>query len=446
MKQEETIYTEEIKKEETIPAEEPAGESAPEAENSAPEAEKPVPEAEEAAAPEGKKKQKKEKAKKEKKPKEKNEKAPKAPGEKKGLFGAKKPKKEKKAPREPREPRQKKKGSAVTTVLLVLIMIAGLGLILYPTFSDYWNSFHQSRAIAGYAEAVAEIDDDQYKEMLDEAVRYNRDLRFAVSRFKPSAEDTKRYNSILNVSNTGIIGYIEIPSIKVDLPIYHGTDEAVLQIAIGHIEGTSLPVGGAGTHAVVSGHRGLPSAKLFTNLDKLGEGDIFMIRVLNEVLTYMVDQVLIVEPSDISALEIDPRKDYCTLVTCTPYGVNTHRMLVRGVRIDNLKDSAPIMATADAQQIDRNIVALFLGGPFLIFFFFRDMITGGKRSRARLARWEELDDEFERMEYGDDFFEEAEPETPTGTDPPEGEVPEEAVQEPEKKEDSGEVKSEDSET
>ncbi|MBQ1490867.1 MAG: class C sortase, partial [Blautia sp.] len=300
-------------------------------------------------------------------------------------------------------------------------MLVGIGLIVYPTFSDYWNSFHQSRAIAGYAEAVAEIDEDEYKEIWDAAVRYNRDLRFAVSRFKPSAEDTKRYNEILNISNTGIIGYIEIPSIKVDLPIYHGTGEAVLQIAIGHIEGTSLPVGGAGTHSVVSGHRGLPSAKLFTNLDKLGEGDIFMIRVLNEILTYMVDQVLIVEPSDISALEIDPRMDYFTLVTCTPYGVNTHRMLVRGHRIDNLKDSSPIMATADAQQIDRNIVALFLGGPFLIFFFFRDMITGGKRSRARLARWEELDDEFERLEYGDlfDLEEEPnEPSSPTGIDPP----------------------------
>ena len=307
----------------------------------------------------------------------------KAPASKKGTSSAK-----------------KKKGSALTTVLLVIIMIAGIGLLLYPTFSDYWNNFHQSRAIAGYAESVAAIDDDEYKEMLAAAVAYNRDLRFSASRFRPSKEDTERYNSILNVSGTGIIGYIEIPSIKVDLPIYHGTGEAVLQIAIGHIEGSSLPVGGLGTHSVVSGHRGLPSAKLFTNLDKLQDGDVFMIRVLNEVLTYMVDQVLIVEPSDISALEIDPNKDYCTLVTCTPYGVNTHRMLVRGHRIDNLTENSPIMATADAQQIDRNIVALFLGGPVLVIMFFRDMITGGKRSKKRLARWEELDAEFERQEYG----------------------------------------------
>ena len=318
-----------------------------------------------------------------KEPKNKADSKGNAPSSKKGTSSAK-----------------KKKGSALTTVLLVIIMIVGIGLLLYPTFSDYWNNFHQSRAIAGYAESVAAIDDDEYKEMLAAAVAYNRDLRFSGSRFRPSKEDTDRYNSILNVSGTGIIGYIEIPSIKVDLPIYHGTGEAVLQIAIGHIEGSSLPVGGLGTHSVVSGHRGLPSAKLFTNLDKLQDGDVFMIRVLNEVLTYMVDQVLIVEPSDISALEIDPNKDYCTLVTCTPYGVNTHRMLVRGQRIENLTENSPIMATADAQQIDRNIVALFLGGPVLVIMFFRDMITGGKRSKKRLARWEELDAEFERQEYG----------------------------------------------
>lgn len=266
-----------------------------------------------------------------------------------------------------------------TTVILLLILLTGLSLLLYPTVSDYWNSFHQSRAIATYAEAVAELDDGMYEKMWQEAVEYNEKLKEKDNRWVLTEEEQEEYDSILNVSGTGIMGYIEIPEIKVSLPIYHGVDEGILQIAIGHITGTSLPVGGEGTHCVVSGHRGLPSAKLFTDLDKLVEGDIFMMRVLDETLTYEVDQILIVEPEDPSSLEIEEGKDLCTLVTCTPYGVNSHRMLVRGHRIENLEDSSSIRVTADAQLIDSKLVAPAIAAPILLVMLLVVLIRHRKR-------------------------------------------------------------------
>ena len=181
-----------------------------------------------------------------------------------------------------------------------------------------------------------------------------------------SEEQKKQYEQLLNVSGDGIMGYIEIPSINCSLPIYHGTQESVLQIAVGHIEWSSLPVGGASSHCVVSGHRGLPSAKLFTNLDELSKGDTFMLRVLDEVLTYEVDQILIVEPQETGALQIEEGKDYCTLVTCTPYGINTHRLLVRGHRIDNIEEAKTIRVTADAIQIEPLLVAPVVATPILL--------------------------------------------------------------------------------
>lgn len=253
----------------------------------------------------------------------------------------------------------------ISTIILVLIFFVGLSLLLYPTISDYWNSFHQSRAIATYAEAVAELDDEDYEKMWQEAEAYNQKLSNQPNRWNLTEEEEEEYNRILDVGGTGIMGYIEIPEIKVSLPIYHGTDEGVLQIAVGHIPGSSLPVGGIGTHSVVSGHRGLPSAKLFTNLDELDEGDVFMIRVLDETLTYEVDKISIVEPDDLTGLEIDPELDLCTLVTCTPYGVNSHRLLVRGHRIPNLDDDS-IRVTADAMQVDRLIVASAIAVPILL--------------------------------------------------------------------------------
>ena len=267
-----------------------------------------------------------------------------------------------------------------STIVLVLIFIVGLSLLLYPSLSDYWNSFHQSRAIATYAEAVADLDDVDYEKMWQEAEEYNEQLKNKTNRWTMTEEEEEEYNRILDVGGTGIMGYIEIPKIKVSLPIYHGTDEGVLQIAVGHIPGSSLPIGGMGTHSVVSGHRGLPSAKLFTNLDELKEGDIFMIRVLDETLTYEVDQIRIVEPDDLTSLEIDPEQDLCTLVTCTPYGVNTHRLLVRGHRIENLNDDS-IRVTADAMQGEEMLVATAVAVPVLLILFVWVMVHDRKRKK-----------------------------------------------------------------
>ena len=260
----------------------------------------------------------------------------------------------------------KKKTSNFTTILLVLILLAGLSLLLYPSVSDYWNSFHQSQAIATYAEEVANLDTDKYAELWNAAAEFNASIAKRDNIFLLTEPEREHYEELLNLSGNGIMGYIEIPSIDCTLPIYHGTDEGVLQIAVGHLDWTSLPVGGESTHCVLSGHRGLPSAKLFTNLDKLVVGDVFMLRVLDEVLTYEVDQILIVEPHETSELQIVKGQDYCTLVTCTPYGINSHRLLVRGHRIENLAEAKTVHVTADAMQIEPMIVAPIVAIPILL--------------------------------------------------------------------------------
>ena len=252
-----------------------------------------------------------------------------------------------------------------STLILILVFLAGLSLLLYPSVSNYWNSFHATRAIASYSEVVDTMDSETLNRLWNDAQRYNQALSRTADRYHPTDAQHAQYEATLDVSGTGIMGTIEIPSIKVSLPIYHGVEDSVLQIAVGHIEGSSLPVGGAGTHCVLSGHRGLPSAKLFTNLDRLVEGDVFLLRVLNETLTYEVDQILIVEPEDVSALEIEEGKDYCTLVTCTPYGINTHRLLVRGHRIENL-DEDFLNVAAEAQPIDPTLVAPLVAVPSLV--------------------------------------------------------------------------------
>ena len=260
----------------------------------------------------------------------------------------------------------KKKTGSPITLLLILILLAGVSLLLYPTVSDYWNSFHQSRAIASYAEQVANIDDAQYEELWDAARDYNQSLLHRPNDFILSDEQQEIYKSLLDIGGNGIMGYIEIPVIDVMLPIYHGTKESVLQIAVGHLDWTSLPVGGAGSHCVLSGHRGLPSARLFTDLDKLKVGDVFMLHVLNEILTYEIDQILIVEPQDTDPLLIEPGKDLCTLITCTPYGINSHRMLVRGHRIESQEEPKDIRITADAVRIEPLMVAPIVAVPILL--------------------------------------------------------------------------------
>ena len=259
----------------------------------------------------------------------------------------------------------KKKGT-ISTAILILIFLVGLSLLLYPTVSDYWNSLHQSRAITEYAEQVANLDDELYDQLWQDAQEYNQSLLTKADRYELSDEEYAEYESLLNVSGNGIIGYIEIPSISCSLPIYHGTVEAVLQIAVGHIEGSSLPVGGESTHCVLSGHRGLPSARLFTNLDKLVVGDEFILRVLDETLTYEVDQIRTVLPYELDELAIEEGQDYCTLVTCTPYGINTHRLLVRGHRVENQAEAKTVRVTADAMQIEPVIVAPMVAAPMLL--------------------------------------------------------------------------------
>ncbi|MGN8876043.1 class C sortase [Pseudoflavonifractor sp. HCP28S3_F10] len=270
----------------------------------------------------------------------------------------------------------------LSTILLILVFLTGLSLLLYPSVSDYWNSFHQSRAIATYAGEVAALDDNTYEHLWQAAEDYNRTLVGRANPFLPmSGEEQAEYDSLLNVAGSGVMGYIEIPEIKCSLPIYHGTDEAVLQIAVGHIQGSSLPVGGVGTHCVLSGHRGLPSAKLFTNLDRLKEGDVFLLRVLDETLTYEVDQIRIVEPHQVEDLAIDPERDYCTLVTCTPYGVNSHRLLVRGHRIENQSGASSIRVTADAMQIDPILVAPVVAVPLLLLLLVWLLVSTRKKKK-----------------------------------------------------------------
>lgn len=218
------------------------------------------------------------------------------------------------------------------TVIAVCLMIVGVCLLMYPWVANWWNQRHQGRAIAAYGETVAQMDDTDYSIMLSEAQEYNEWLRTNPKRFIESGQDHDWYNSLLNIGDTGMMAYLEIPAIDVYLPVYHGTSDVVLQVAVGHIEGSSLPIGGPGTHTALSGHSALRSALLFTNLTKLKVGDVFYIHVLNETHEYTVDQILTVEPDDVSALGIVDGEDYTTLITCTPYGVNTHRLLVRGVR------------------------------------------------------------------------------------------------------------------
>ena len=269
----------------------------------------------------------------------------------------------------------------LTTILLILALFAGLSLLLYPTVSD-WNSLHASQAVADYAENVRNLEAEKYEQVLQDAKSYNQMLPYKQTTFALSEEEKEAYDALLDISGTGVMGYIEIPTVNISLLVYHGTEDAVLQIAVGHLEWSSLPVGGESTHCVLSGHRGLPSAKLFTNLDKLVAGDKFIMRVLDEVLTYEVDQILIVEPTDVSTLMIEAGKDLCTLVTCTPYGINSHRLLVRGHRIENQDEAQAIRVTSDAIQIEPLIVAPAVALPMLLVLLVILLVSGGKTKSA----------------------------------------------------------------
>ena len=253
----------------------------------------------------------------------------------------------------------------LSTILLVLILIVGLSLLLYPSLADWWNDMHSSKAIANYEQIMANMSDEDYSHLFEDALEYNRQLA-AMNFPLMYYDEVSGYDDLLNITGDGIMGHISIEKIDVHLPIYHGTSEGVLQIAVGHVEGSSLPTGGAGTHCVLSAHRGLPSARLFTDLDKLEVGDTFVLTVIDRTLTYEVDQVLIVLPHEVEDLYAVEGEDYCTLITCTPYGVNSHRMLVRGTRIENEIQRKEIRVTADAAIIEPVLVAPFVAAPILL--------------------------------------------------------------------------------
>ena len=275
----------------------------------------------------------------------------------------------------------KKKSNPIITVLLALVFLVGLSLVLYPSVSDYWNTLHQTRAITAYTEEVAGLTPEQYDILWAAAEDYNATLRERDNIYLLTDTQKAAYPQLLNVTGLGIMGYLEIPAIDCTLPIYHGSEESVLQIAVGHLEWSSLPVGGESTHCVLSGHRGLPSAKLFTDLDKLQEGDRFLLRVLDEVLTYQVDRIRIVEPRQTAALQITEGEDYCTLVTCTPYGINTHRLLVRGRRVENLPEAKAIHVTADAIRMEPLLVAPLVALPVLLLLLLLLLLPGKKSKR-----------------------------------------------------------------
>lgn len=249
-------------------------------------------------------------------------------------------------------------------VILIVTFIIGLFILLYPSVSQYINSFNQSTAITDYDKMFLNNKDVDYTEDFNKAYAYNAELaklRYPLAQYKKLSG----YNELINVNNTGMMGYISINKIKVEIPIYHTTDKDVLNVAVGHLEGSSLPVGGKGSHSVLSAHRGLPSAKLFTDLNKIEIGDVFEITVLDKKLTYQVDQIRVVEPNDVTELRIKENEDYVTLMTCTPYGINSHRLLVRGTRIENISDKK-IYVTTEAFRISNLIVAPIVASPIIM--------------------------------------------------------------------------------
>lgn len=278
---------------------------------------------------------------------------------------------------------QKKKSGSTSTIALVAIFFVGLSVLLYPTVSDFWNEKRQSQAIVDYDSYIENLTPEDYSDYFSKADSYNEKIRNMSFPFLGHKNIADEYYSVLDVNGDGMMGYITIEKIKVQLPIYHGTSDKVLNSAVGHVEGSSLPVGGVSTHAVLSAHRGLPSAKLFTNLDKLEVGDVFTVRILDRTVTYQVDQVLIVLPEETDNLNIVSGEDYCTLVTCTPYGINTHRMLVRGTRIENIEPDRVVNVITEAYQIDPLIVTPAVAAPILGLLLIYLLVRSSKDKKKR---------------------------------------------------------------
>ena len=260
----------------------------------------------------------------------------------------------------------------IVKVLLVLLLFGGaLALTMYPFIANYLFENKTDSVVNSIEQSAQDIDDSEQKAAIEAAKKYNQTIANGHVQLKDPFDDEQleqeagEYNSLLNLTDDGVMGTIEIPSINVSLPIYHGTDNTILQIGVGHIEGSSLPVGGPSTHCAISGHRGLTSSKLFTDIDQMAEGDIFKLYILGETMTYEVDQIRIVLPDELNDLKIEEGQDYCTLITCTPYGVNSHRLLIRGHRIAN---DAQGLVVEDAKQIQPLHEAIILGVVFLVLY------------------------------------------------------------------------------
>lgn len=272
-----------------------------------------------------------------------------------------------------------------TKIILIVILFLGLSILLYPFISQYFNSFTQTKVINEYEKIFTNMDHTNYENLFKEANNYNQELSklsFPLTQYKK----LKGYSQILNINNNGMMGYITIDKIKVEIPIYHGTDKSVLNVAVGHLEGSSLPVGGPNTHSILSAHRGLPSSRLFTDLNKLELGDIFEITILNKKLTYQIDNIVVIEPNDISNIQIEKGEDYVTLLTCTPYGLNTHRLLVRGKRIENLEDKK-IYITTEAYKISNLVVTPIITFPLILLFLLIIMFKPIKKKNNNLQEY-----------------------------------------------------------
>ena len=277
--------------------------------------------------------------------------------------------------------KKQKKSGLSSTILLLAVFLIGLCVMLYPTVSDFWNEKRQSQAIMNYDDLLVDLTPEDFSEYFEKAEEYNRKLKLISYPFLGYPELDDEYYSALDVNDDGMMGYITIDKIKVQLPIYHGTSDKVLNCAVGHLEGSTLPIGGESTHCVLSAHRGLPSAKLFTNLDELAVGDVFTITILDKMFTYQVDQVKVVLPDETDELNVVNGEDYCTLVTCSPYGINTHRMLVRGTRIENIEEAKKINITTEAYLIDPLIVTPVVAIPIFLSLLVFLVVKSSKKKR-----------------------------------------------------------------
>lgn len=271
------------------------------------------------------------------------------------------------------------------TFIMILFFFIGLLVLLYPSISNYYNEKSQSKAIVDYETIIKKYEKEEYQNYFKEANEYNKQLS-SLSHPLIKYKKLKNYHKILNFNQIGMMGYLTISKIKVELPIYHGTSEDVLSTSVGHLEGTSLPIGGQGTHSVLSAHRGLPSSKLFTDVDKLEVGDTFTITILDSLLTYEVDKIVIVDPNDTSYLKIDKEKDYVTLLTCTPYGINTHRLLIRGKRIENI-DEKKNYVTTEAFRISNLISMPLVALPIIFILLIIIMVTPVKKNKKSYEKY-----------------------------------------------------------